>query len=453
MLNAIDIDAPRAVAPEPTVCILGLGYVGLTLATVLSDVGYQVTGVDRDEALIAGVRAGKPHFHEKGLEEMLEAIARGTNPPAYLSKLEASCANTYIITVGTPILRPSLEPNLDHVRSATREVANVLRRGDLVILRSTVPVGTTRNVVLPVLEELSGLKAGIDFDLAFCPERTVEGRALRELRELPQIIGGFDERSAERAARLFRRSTQTIIDVGPIEAAEMLKILDNTYRDVMFAYANQMALLCEELGLDMVPIVQAANQGYNRNRIPVPSPGVGGACLSKDPYILASVCRRVGIDPVLFIHGRRVNEYMPVHAVKRVGGELERLGKKLYGSSVLVLGFAFKGKPETSDLRDSPTLDIVRELKSRGVNILGHDPLVTNEEIEALGVEVCDIEAGFAAADAVIIMLNHPVYEEMNIASLTAKARKPLVIMDGWHLFNQDDMDRIPDVIYRCIGR
>lgn len=444
----------RAVADRQTsVCILGLGYVGLTLATVLADVGYQVTGIDRDRDIIDGLTAGRAHFHEKGLEEMLKAIALQPHAPRFRAALKEPCASVYIITVGTPILRPSFEPNLDYVRSATREVASVLRAGDLVILRSTVPVGTTRNVVKPVLEEMSGLQAGVDFDLAFCPERTVEGRALRELRELPQIVGGLDERSAERAGRLFRRSTQTIIEVNSIEAAEMLKILDNTYRDVMFAYANQMALLCESLDLDMVPIVQAANQAYNRNRIPVPSPGVGGACLSKDPYILASVCRSVGIDPLLFIHSRRVNEYMPVHTVTRVARELERLGKTLSGSKVLVLGFAFKGKPETSDIRDSPTLDLVRALKERGARLLGHDPLVTREEIAALGVEVTAIEQGFAEADAVIIMLNHPLYEEMDIAALVDGAHKPLLIMDGWHLFNQDEIDRIPGIVYRCIGR
>jgi nucleotide sugar dehydrogenase len=204
---------------------------------------------------------------------MLRAIARLPNPPTYLTSLSGPCASAYVITVGTPILRPSLQPNLEYVRSATAEVAKVLRKGDLVILRSTVPVGTTRTVVLPMLEEVSGLKVGQDFDLAFCPERTVEGRALRELRELPQIVGGFDVAGAERAARLFRRSTQTIIDVGSIESAEMLKIMDNTYRDVMFSYANQMALLCEALGLDLVPLVRAANQGYNRNSIPVPGRG------------------------------------------------------------------------------------------------------------------------------------------------------------------------------------
>jgi UDP-N-acetyl-D-mannosaminuronic acid dehydrogenase len=442
----------RQVADD-SVCVLGLGYVGLTLATVLSDVGFKVTGVDRDERLIRDVRAGKPHFHEKGLEEMLRAIARLPQPPQYLTSLPGPSASAYVITVGTPILRPSLEPNLDYVRNATAEVARVLRKGDLVILRSTVPVGTTRKVVMPLLEDMSGLQAGHDFDLAFCPERTVEGRALRELRELPQIVGGLNAASAERAAKLFRRSTQTIIDVGSIESAEMLKIMDNTYRDVMFSYSNQMALLCESLGLDLVPLVRAANQGYNRNRIPVPSPGVGGACLSKDPYILASVCRNADVDDSLFLLGRRINESMPAHACNRLAQELARCDKRLNGAEVLVLGFAFKGKPETSDMRDSPTIDLVRTLRERGARVRGHDPLVSPAEIEGLGVTVCTLEEGFRGVDAVIIMLDHHVYEEMDLAGLVEQARKPAVVIDGWHLFNADDLQQVPGITYRCIGR
>ncbi|OGI11765.1 MAG: hypothetical protein A2Y40_01120 [Candidatus Margulisbacteria bacterium GWF2_35_9] len=436
---------------ETNVCILGLGYVGLTLATIFADVGIKVTGIDRDEILINNLNVGKPPFFEKGLVEMLSANAHLPFPPTYLVGLKEPCATIYIITVGTPIMRPSLEPNLDYVRNATKEVAAVLRAGDLVILRSTVPIGVTRNVVLPALESISGLVAGKGFDLAFCPERTIEGKALTELRELPQIVGGYNKSSTERAANLFRNTTQTVIDVGSIEASEMLKILDNTYRDLMFAYSNQMALLCANLGLDMTPIVRAANQGYNRNRIPVPSPGVGGACLSKDPYILASVCRQAGIDPELFILGRQINEFMPLHAVQKVEVELEKLGKPLKDSTILVLGFAFKGQPETSDMRDSPTIDLVNYLKQKGSRVIAHDPLVSREEIKALGVEVTTIENGFAHADAVIIMLNHTVYQDLDMHYLIEKAKKPLVLMDGWHLYSKTDMDRLSGLVYRSI--
>lgn len=435
----------------PTVGILGLGYVGLTLSTVLADIGFPVVGIDRDNELIADLKKGKPHFHEKGLEQMLASVDQRPWPPQYQISLPKPCADIYIVTVGTPIQRPSMEPNLDYVRSATREVAGVLRCGNLVILRSTVPVGTTRNVVLPMLEQTSGLKVGVDFDLAFCPERTIEGKALRELRELPQIIGGYNEASAKRAHELFGRVTSTIIDLGSIEAAEMLKIMDNTYRDMMFAYANQIALVCNAVGLDMVPIVHAANQGYNRNNIPVPSPGVGGACLSKDPYILASVCRQAGIDPSLFIKGRAVNEFMPIYTVSRVYEAIGKLGGGISGGTVLVLGFAFKGKPETSDMRDSPTLDLVRELLRRGARVFGHDPLVPGDEIEALGVEPVSLDEGFAAADAAIVMIDHPLYANLDVAALVDGRSRPIIVMDGWHLCGAMELHRHPNIIYMSV--
>jgi UDP-N-acetyl-D-mannosaminuronic acid dehydrogenase len=441
------------VKQDETVCILGLGYVGLTLSSVLADVGYQVVGVDRNDKIVDGLKISKPHFHEKGLDELLVSLAQKSNAPRYYTSLQDSSSTVYIITVGTPILRPSLQPNLDYVRNATGEVGKVLKRGDMVILRSTVPVGTTRNVALPMLEQSSGLKAGLDFDLAFCPERTVEGKALKELRELPQIVGGLSDQSTERASRLFRRSTHTIIDVGKLESAEMLKIMDNTFRDVMFSYANQMALLCEALDLDMVPLVRAANQGYNRNNIPVPSPGVGGACLSKDPYILASVCKASGVDDSLFLLGRKINESMPLNACKRIKEELKKNGKDISGANVFVLGFSFKGKPETSDMRDSPTLDLIKILKEEGAIITGHDPLVPKDEIVGLGVEWKNVEDGFIEADAAIIMINHASYEEMDIVSHMNQMNKPAVLLDGWHLFSSDSFGEVPGVSYFCVGQ
>jgi len=218
-----------------------------------------------------------------------------------------------------------------------------------------------------------------------------------------------------------------------------------------FAYANQMALVCEAVGLEMVPIVRASNQGYNRNNIPVPSPGVGGACLSKDPYILASVCRQVGIDPALFIKARQINEYMPVRVVERVCEALAGAGRKVVGSTVFVLGFAFKGKPETSDMRDSPTRDLVRALHHRGIDVIGHDPLVTDTDIQSLGVEVRSLEEGFSSAQAVIVMIDHPLYAGLDIKMLSQLSGNPLVLMDGWHLYAKENLDGGDGIIYQTI--
>ena len=441
MLNELKVE-------EYKIGILGLGYVGLTLSTIMADIGFRVVGIDRDSKLISDLKNFKPHFHEKGLQQMLVSVSKKDNPPKYQVGLKDSLADIYIITVGTPIIRPSLEPNLDYVRSAAEEVANVLKKGDMVILRSTVPVNTTRNVVLPVLEKKNNLKAGKDFDLAFCPERTVEGKALKELRELPQIIGGLNSQSALRAQNLFQKITPATITLESIESSEMLKIMDNTYRDMIFAYSNQIALVCNANNLNMVPIVNAANQGYNRNNIPLPSPGVGGACLSKDPYILASVCNKSGSDPSLFLKGRSINEYMPIHTSHLVINELKKLKKDLNKCNVSVLGFAFKGKPETSDMRDSPSIDLVNELQKNLVNVSGHDPLVRTSEIEALGVKLTNIEKSFINSDAVIIMINHPMYSDIDIIDLISRRNNPIVFMDSWNLYQRGEFSEEQNIIH-----
>ncbi len=433
---------------KEVVGILGLGYVGLTLSTVMSDIGIDVIGIDKDEKLIFDLKKCKPHFHEKGLKQMLVSLSQKESPPSYQVGIKNSLADIYIITVGTPIQRPSLEPNLDYVSSATKEVAKVLKKNDMVILRSTVPVGTTRNIVLPILEEVNNLKAGKDFDLAFCPERTVEGKALKELRELPQIIGGLNSRSAERAQALFQKITSTTIILDSIESSEMLKIMDNTYRDITFAYANQIALVCKANNLNMVQIVNAANQGYNRNNIPLPSPGVGGACLSKDPYILAYVCKKTGVDSSLITQGRAINEYMPIHTSNLVIKKLRELKIKTNNSKIMILGFAFKGIPETSDMRDSPSIDLVKELQNKSVEILGHDPLVKDEEIENLGVKLTSISDGFAIADAIIIMINHPIYSDFDINNLTKGRKTPLVLMDSWNLYQDGELSSNDKIIH-----
>lgn len=437
---------------DNTVCVLGLGYVGLTLATVLSDVGFNIYGVDKNEQVIDSLRIGKSHFYEKGLEELLSKLLISTNPPKFDCKIENQIASIYIITVGTPIIKSSSEPNLDYVINASVDIGNILKKGDLVILRSTVPVGTTRNIVLPILEKISGLKINKDFDLAFCPERTVEGKALTELKELPQIIGGFNEKSIQRASDFFNKFTNEVINVGELESAEMIKILNNTFRDIIFAYSNQMALLCQELNLNMVKLTKAANYGYKRDIIPLPSPGVGGACLSKDPYILASVCKNYNVDNSLFLLGRKINEGMCQNILTRIENEFIINSKKINGAKIFILGFAFKGRPATSDMRDSSTIDLVNLLLSRKANLYGNDPLVKKSEISSLGVIHASLDEGFKNADAVIIMTNHIEYEQIDIDKLVKTMNKPAILMDGWQLFNSEILIQNNGIKYMSIG-
>jgi UDP-N-acetyl-D-mannosaminuronic acid dehydrogenase len=433
------------------IAIIGLGYVGLTLGLVLADNGFSVCGLDKSEDIISTLKEKKATFYEKGLQNYLD-VHIGNNL-RLTSSIDEVHADIFIITVGTPIIKNSKEPNIEYIKHAARTVAKVLKRNDLVVLRSTVPIGCSRKDVLPLLEKESGLKVGKDFFLAFCPERTAEGRALEELRKLPQIVGGFCQKSVELALRLFNENTHTVIDIGSLEAAEMCKLLDNTFRDTIFGYANQMAVLAEKVGVDIHELIDKVNLGYNRNAIPKPSPGVGGPCLSKDPYLLDSSFKQNGMRANVSLAARDINEKTIENVVIRSEDLLKDVGKSLADCKVFVLGFAFKGEPETSDLRDSTTLLFIEELRKNKVNnIWGYDAKITNDELLNLGIRQATIEEGFMDTDAVFIMNNHRSFSNLRIFELSSLMNQPALFFDGWHIFRPADIRSIPGIIYAGVG-
>lgn len=433
------------------ILVLGMGYVGLTLAVIFADKGFTVYGYDINKSLIDNLKQKKAPFYERKIDNYLNKHVG--NSLYFISSLENFTADIYIIAVGTPIDKKSLEPKINYIKDAIQAVGQILKKNDLVILRSTVPVGLTRKVALPLLERESGLKVIEDFYLAYCPERTVEGRALDELRKNPQIIGGYDLKSTELASRLFNENTHTIIDVGSLEAAEMCKLLDNTYRDTIFAFSNQMALLCEKARLNLHELIEKVNLLYHRNFIPKPSPGVGGACLSKDPYILIQNFREYGLDCPLTRDVRKINEMAPKSIYERSQKIMSDVGKDLREGKIFIIGFAFKGEPETSDLRESPTLWFLDELKKNKVEkIWGYDPIVESNELENLGVNPCSLQAGFQNADAVFVMNNHNSYSDMKIFELIDTMNQPSLFFDCWQIFMPSDIRNIPGILYAGIG-
>jgi len=433
------------------ICVLGMGYVGLTLSLVLADEGFKVFGYDINNTLIARLSNGTQTFFEHGIDTFLKTNVNKSFIP--VSDLGEVCADTYIVTVGTPIEEVTKQPRIDYIEKAISSIAPHIKEGDLIILRSTVPVGTTRNVVLPILQKVINLEPGIDYFLAYAPERTVEGAALAEIRELPQIVGGYDGLSRTMAESLFKELTTTIISVDDLESAEMIKIMNNTFRDVKFAYANEMALICKDLGLDMVNLVSAANMGYTRDRIPVPSPGVGGACLSKDSYILSYSTKGIKSTAKLVEEARKVNEFIPLDMSNEIVSTLELLNKDVSNTKVFIMGFAFKGEPETSDMRGSTTLDLLQHLKNRSINkdmIFGYDPIVESKEIEALKITYSSIEEGFQNADVVVLMNNHHYFKTIDVLSLLKQSKEDVIFVDGWHMYNPSDI--IKNTNYKYIG-
>ncbi|MEW6599778.1 MAG: nucleotide sugar dehydrogenase [Nitrospirota bacterium] len=437
-------------ARNDKVCVLGMGFIGLTLAATLAEAGNEVLGVDVIPEVVYSLSSKKCYFFEPGLTEAVRKYT-GKNLIFSTAIKDRSC-NYYIICVGTPINQDTGKPRLEYIENAARSILPFLKKGDTVILRSTVPVGTSRNLVAKMIETETDLAPGKDIYFGFVPERTVEGNAMYEQKFIPQMVGALNKQSAKKIARLFSTFNRQLIYVPDIEHAELCKIIDNTYRDVTFAYANQMAMICEELGLDFNIIRETCNYNYSRNNIPAASPGVGGACLTKDPYILIDLCSKLNINMELIRSARKINEATVFGLAKKVLNRLTSLGKNICASKIFIMGFAFKGEPETSDMRFSTTIDLVNYLKPFCSRLYGYDGVVSKEMIESTGVKSCSIAEGFEGADVVIIMNSHENHRNLNIKKVTASSSNPLIFIDCWNLYDRQSIAKHKNIIYSSVG-
>ncbi len=429
----------QKVASHRHLVVVGLGYVGLTMAVVMADAGFLVTGVDIDESKLQVLRQGESYIHEVGLPELIkEHIFKNLQ----LNSNIPEDGDVYIISVGTPVEvneDGKKRPVMKYLLDACVKIATHLKRGNLVILRSTVPIGTCRNFVIPMLEEHSGLTCGQDFHLSFAPERTAEGKALKELRSLPQIIGGFNRDSLEATSAIFRDVTPTIVKVESLEAAEMAKLINNSFRDYIFAYSNQMAKIAALYNINVVNIIQAANEGYPRDTVPLPSPGVGGPCLTKDPYIFASVAETHHFDDDIFIRGRYINESMHELVFEGVMKQLQQTGKNPQNCKILICGLAFKGTPETGDIRNSSGVEIAKRFLGNVANVYGYDPVALRNEIEETGLIPINSLEQSQGMDAVLFLNNHKSFEKINVFEFVRSLNENPVIYDGWNLFRGED--------------
>lgn len=425
----------------------GLGFVGLTLAVALASRGHVVRGIDTDTELVARLGQRDPHVFEPRLAEML---AQGLQSMALSISADApeTAMRVVVVAVGTPV---DADGEVDDraLRTAVEGVGPRLRQGTLVLLRSTVPVGTTRSLVIPLLESASNLRAGRDFHIAFTPERTVEGQAMRELATLPQIVGGLTDSCASAAANFWLTLTDSVVHVDSLEAAELVKLTNNSFRDLSFAFANGLALLADRYNIDANRLITAANEGYPRNPVPCPSPGVGGYCLSKDPHLYASVEREAG-HARLAKTGRDVNvqaAQYPVAVVERYAG---RLGREVSELRVLVVGVAFKGWPATNDVRESSSLEVLATLQIRGCETRAFDAIVDDERIHRLGVQPVELLEGASWADAIVVMNNHP--DNIPEGLLSQLQGRNVLLFDGWAMLDRHEVEDYPQVTYATLG-
>lgn len=417
------------------VAVVGLGYVGLTLAVAMAQRGIQVVGVERRADVVDMTNAGQPHFSEEGLGDILRQVVDRGNLKAFTSFADVVPCDAYVITVGTP-LGADGNPRLDMVESATREVVSHMADGALIVLRSTVRLGTTRDVVARVVEE-----SGRQGFIAMCPERTLEGDALREIATLPQIVGGLTEASTHRAASLFGKLTSSVVRVASPETAEMIKLIDNTYRDVRFAFANEVARACDAVGVNANDVIGFGKLGYPRTNVALPGL-VGGPCLEKDPHILRHSLAHYGVDMEVTGAARRVNERQPHETVAQAFAVAR--SRNLAGPLTIALaGLAFKGVPETDDLRGSMALHVIDAIRAEGHDgpVRVYDPVVSSQQIVGLdrGLDPhATLETAADGAHILFITNNHPSYRKVTLDRLAAKLAADGFIYDYWNHFGHE---------------
>ena len=394
--------------------IVGLGYVGLPLAVAFAEAGHQVVGLDADATKVEALGRGESYIEDvpdAALAPLAERL-RATAQYADLAACEA-----VIVCVPTP-LSNSREPDLTYLVDAAESLAGVLRAGQLVVLESTTYPGTTRERLLPILEG-SGLGAGTDFHLAFSPERIDPGRTDFTVRTTPKLVGGLTPACAERARALYAEICDEVIVLSTPEAAELAKLLENIFRSVNIALVNELAQLCDRLGIDVWEVIDAASTkpfGFMRFD---PGPGMGGHCLPVDPFYLAFKARQHDFYPEFIELAGKVNQAQPAFCVERIERALNQAGKPVNGSRILVLGASYKGG--IGDTRESPALKIIGRLQDLGADVAYHDAHVP--ELRGHGLASVDLEEGLASADLAAIVTAHPDVDYERVAAVA-----PLVL-------------------------
>jgi len=392
------------------VSVVGLGYIGLPTAVLAAQSGYKVCGFDVDQEKIERINVGDAPIVEPEIEQRLHRVLKNNTFVASSILKPADC---FLIAVPTP-----LQNTISHVLSAAEKIATVLRHNNLVILESTCPVGTTSKFAR-VLEKISGLKLGIDFFVAYCPERVLPGKIFKELVSNDRIIGGMCEVSKNMAKQFYSQFVQGKLYLTDDKTAEMVKLVENSSRDVQIAFANQLGQMCEQAGINPYRVIEFANK-HPRVNILKPGCGVGGHCIAVDPWFLIKGFNNC--SDLLKI-GRKINDAKPYHVIDTVLKHVNKLQDNgVTQPKVLALGLAFK--PDVDDLRESPALLICNELSKKNKDFVLRvmEPNISDNQIRELGFISCEnIFAGIEWADIVVILVEHKTFFEMKHINLQEK--------------------------------
>ena len=389
------------------VAVLGLGYVGLPLAVVFAESGFKVTGIDPIEAKVRQIKDGKSYILDIPDEKIKKLVESG-NLSATMDYSVLSEIDGVSICVPTP-LRKTGDPDLSYILAVSDSLKKYVHKGMVIVLESTTYPGTTREMILPKLEE-SGMEVGQDFFLAFSPERVDPGRTDWTTTNTPKVLGGITPACLEVSEAWYGSALETVVPVSSAEVAEMAKLLENTFRMINIGMVNEMAIMCDRLGVDVWEVIEAAATkpfGYMKF---LPGPGLGGHCIPIDPLYLSWKLKTVNYSARFIELASEINTSMPRYTVSKVQDTLNTHKKALNGSNILVIGIAYK--PNIDDLRESPALDIIHLLEQKGARVGYHDPFIKSFKNDEVRMEsVSDLDSAVKAADCVVIVTNHSAYD------------------------------------------
>jgi len=425
---------------KASLAVIGLGYVGLPVAALFAETGFNVLGVelraDRVEKINKGICPIEGE--EPGLAGLISKVAATGRLRATTNYDDLKDRDVVLIDVETPVDDQNV-PRYEALRAVLKSLGPVMKNGSLIIVESTIAPGTMTEVVLPLLEQHSGKKVDQDFYLGNCPERVMPGKLLKNLKTISRVVGGNTPETAETMIGLYQQIVQADLDAADCVTAELVKTAENAYRDVQIAFANEVALICEAVGGDVWKVRELVNKSPNR-QMHLPGAGVGGHCIPKDPWLLAYGVKDKEVPLRVIPAARAVNDSMPLCMVELLQKTLNAAGRKIEGARIAVLGYAYL--EDSDDTRNSPSEILVRRLRELGAEVIIHDPWIA----EYSG----DLMARIKGCDAIVLMVAHSVYRSLDLNSLTTALRTP-VLIDGRHVFDASQVQGA-GLVFRGIG-
>jgi UDP-N-acetyl-D-mannosaminuronic acid dehydrogenase len=426
------------------VSVFALGRTGLPLSLVCADSGFDVIGIDINEELVQQIKNKKLPFYEPGMKQLLDKYLNNKFIPTTSITEDVKNSEYFIIAIGTKFNKYPARGSLTNLYKVVDKIINIGVKGKTIIFRVTLPIGTTDKIKKRIEKE--GLKEGKDFFLAFVPERLMEGKAINEEKNLPKVIGCYNDISFGKVKTFFEKIGGEIVKVSNPKIAEAVKLVDNSWRNMRFAFANEIAFLSDVNSINAMEVLKAANMGYERNQIPLPGP-VSGYCLGKDPYLLEMAYDKIivrGFNSVWF-YGRRANDWL-----------CKKIVEEVKGKNILVAGLTFK--QNIDDFRNSHSIEIIELLLNEELNVIVSDPFLDSTTYTRLprhvdkNVKKIDIQEAMKMADTIIFSTAHDEYKNLNVKDIEKIVKKDVKIIDLWNIF-EGRLEKSKDIDYIGLGR